>query len=153
MTESQVETLTLVYAGRRLPKAGAKPNHAWYRPENLDDDLTFGPQSAGAAIGGLYTVDGQTNDSGGVSIYPSTIRFTGERIDDTDRIATWQAVDQETRSHLALQAGERKYAQSAELERALEPLIRLTQSARTRGEATAIRNAVVERLNEAWWKR
>lgn len=141
------EQITLTYAGRRLGK-NSKVIHEWIHG---DRELYFA-KLVGSAIGGLYSVDADL-DGDGVSVFQDTLRYTGEKIDDVEQVAVWQAADQSARTSAAERAAERRHSKSTELDEALAPVLRLIQRARTRSEAQAIARVVGDKLDEAWWKR
>lgn len=137
----------IVYTGRRLNAEG-KALHAWL----LDERGLYYTKLKGKSVGGIYTVDADVND-GTVSVYPGSLKYTGQKITDTDRIATWQAADQAARDSVAEAAAERRHAKSAELDAALEPLLRIARSTRTAAGLRALVQVVSNKITEAWWKR
>lgn len=143
---SEREQITLTYCGRRLGKA----DKLIYEFEYAGRSLVFAKMTHGV-VGGRYTVDADVADDGGVSIYPATLTYTGEKIDDVDQVAVWEAVDRDTYATHRLKAAERKHARSSELDIALEPLARLIAKAGTRAEAQAIMRVVTAKLDDAWW--
>lgn len=144
------QPITVIYAGRRVGKAG-KPSHVWFLG---DRELRY-DKLKGTAIGGAYTVDTDQgdDDSLGATVYPGSLRYTGEQHDDVDHVALWQAADESARAEIALAAAERRHSKSPELEAALEPLLELVRKARTRGDVAALRNVIHSRIEKAWWER
>lgn len=143
------QPITVIYAGRRVSKAD-KPSHVWFLG---DRELRY-DKLKGTAIGGVYTVDSDQgdDDSLGATVYPSTLRYTGEQHDDVDQVALWQAADESARAEIALAAAERRHSKSSELDTTLEPLLELVRKARTRGDVVALERVVQARLEKAWWR-
>lgn len=144
---SEREQITLTYCGRRLGKA----DKLVYEFEYAGRSLWYSKGITHGVVGGRYTVDAEVTDDGGVTIYPTTLTYTGEKIDDVDQVAVWEAVDRDTYATHRLKAAERKHARSSELDIALEPLTRLIAKASTRAEAQAIMRVVTAKLDDAWW--
>jgi hypothetical protein len=145
------QTITLIYAGRRVGSTG-KAVFAW---RFGDRELRY-DKLKGTAIGGTYTVEAEIEPAvelPGVTVYPATLRYCGDQVDDVDQVALWQAADQDARIDLARAAGERRHAKSTELDAALAPLLELVRKARTRGEVYALEKVVEARIEQAWWKR
>lgn len=147
-TETKV-VVRLVYAGRVLGDT-TKPNHAWAREGDLDNPFTFG-KLAGTVVGGIYEIDAA--DTTASRVFPDSLRYAGEKIEDTDLIAGWEARDRATRDTLNRQAAERRAGRDSELDRMLEPLKRAVQSQRTRADAQAVISRISAELNEAWWTK
>ena len=143
---SERQQITLTYCGRRLGKAG-KVMHEF---EFAGRSLWYSKVSHGV-VGGRYTVDADVTAAGEVTIYPATLTYAGEKIDDVDQVAVWEAVDRDAYSTSRLMSAERKHARSSELDAALEPLTRLIAKAGTRAEAQAIMRVVTAKLDDAWW--
>lgn len=142
------QQITLTYCGRRLGKA----DKLIYEFEYAGRSLWFSKLTHGV-VGGRYTVGADVKDDGDVSIYPASLAYAGEKIDDVDQVAVWEAVDRDTYATSRLKAAERKHSRSSELDGALEPLTRLITKASTRAEAHAIIRVVTAKLDDAWWNQ
>lgn len=141
------ETLRLVYAGRRTDGGhSSKPTHCWI--DEGGEERYYG-KVKGVAIGGIYTIQAV---KGARSVYPATLSFTGDRIEDGEQIATWQALDVCTMATVGLIAAERRMSKSDDLDAALAPLLRMTARLRNRNEAAALARLVSDRVIEAYWK-
>lgn len=144
--EEKPEEFRLIYAGQRCNQEG-KIFYAYLQEEGSYQELHFSKLRVGA-IGGIYVVQGVTKEDGVFSVYPDSIRFSGESIADKERIAFWAALDQQARAQQALIRKERSLAKSDELERAIEPLLRLMQKARTHNEREALVQVVASRMRK-----
>ncbi|MGH3972735.1 MAG: hypothetical protein ACRDS9_05350, partial [Pseudonocardiaceae bacterium] len=101
-----------------------------------------------------YTIKADLGAEGDpISIYPSTLHYEGEKIDDTHLIALWEAADRDARATSRVLAMERKHKRSSELDQVLAPLIAVIQRACTIEECEAIINVVTRKLNQAWHRR
>lgn len=143
--------ITLTYCGRRLSSS----NKLIFEFDYEGRALLF-TKSRHGTIGGKYTVDAEVageGDEARVRIYPDSLCYAGEKIDDVDQIAVWEAADRDSWNTSRLLATERKHAKSSELDAALEPAIRIIQKASTRAEAQAVIRVVTEKLDRAWWER
>lgn len=143
------EIIWLVYQGRRLGQ-GAKLVHTF---DHDGTPVSFAKAPHGV-IGGKYTIKAELSaDSDPVSIYPSTLHYEGEKIDDTDLIAVWEAADRDAWETSRVLAMERKHKRSSELDQALTPLISVVERAATIEECQAIINVATRKLNQAWHRR
>lgn len=142
------EQITLTYKGRRLGQS----NKILYVYEHEGRQLIYSKVSHGV-VGGRYAVDADLGEEGAVDIYPSTMRYTGEKIDDLEQVAAWEAADRDAWNTSRQLAVERKHAKSSELDVALEPIVGVIQKASTRAEAHAIIRVISEKLDRAWWER
>lgn len=143
--------IMLTYCGRRL----SSKNKVIFEFDHEGETLLFA-KGRHLTIGGRYSVEAKVADDGDpqkVSIYSDSMCYTGEKIDDVDQIAVWEAADRDSWNTSRLLAAERKHAKSSELDRALEPAVRVIQTASTRAEAQAIIRVITERLDRAWWER
>jgi hypothetical protein len=140
-------TLTLRYAGRR--DNGKALSHVWL--DENDRERWFSKFPAGV-IGGIYTVDGETKDDGGMSVSTGTLAWTGEKV-DAEQTAIWHALDEAARRAKGRRDAERRAGKSTELDRALEPLLDLVRACRTRDEMHAIQTVVGERITDAFYTR
>lgn len=143
------EMISLVYQGRRLGQ-GAKLFHTF---DHDGAPASFAKAPHGV-IGGRYTIKADLGAEGDpTSIYPSTLRYEGSKIDDTALIALWEATDRAAWETSRLLAMERKHKRSSELDEALAPLIGVIERASTFEEYEAIINVVTRKLNQAWHRR
>ncbi|MGH3998529.1 hypothetical protein OG984_03020 [Nocardioides sp. NBC_00368] len=143
------EMISLVYLGRRLGQ-GAKLVHTFDR----DGTPASFAKAPHGVIGGKYTIKADLGAEGDpISIYPSTLHYEGEKIDDTHLIALWEAADRDARATSRVLAMERKHKRSSELDQVLAPLIAVIQRACTIEECEAIINVVTRKLNQAWHRR
>ncbi|MGL5824994.1 MAG: hypothetical protein ACRCYU_09285 [Nocardioides sp.] len=143
------EQITLTYCGRRI---GGR-NKLVYEYDLAGRSMRYAKLTHGV-VGGRYTVDAELSEDGGVTIYPATLRYAGEKADDDlDRVAVWESLDRDAWNNSRLLAAERKHAKSSELDAALEDLIRIVQHAATRSEVQAILRVVTEKVDRAWWER
>lgn len=142
-----MSTLTLRYAGRR--DDGKSLAHLWV---DDDDRLRSFAKVNATVVGGIYTVEGEIKDDGGMTIQTSTLTWTGDKVDETTA-AIWQADDEAARLAKSRRDAERRAGKSTELDQALEPLLQLVRACRTRGDLYALHTVVGERITEAWWKR
>lgn len=143
-------TIRLVYAGRVVGDT-TKPDHAWVAAEDPAGPPMRYSKLAATVVGGIYAIE--SLDAAGSTVYPSTLAYAGEKIDDVDLIAGWEARDRATRDTLNRQAAERRAARDSELDRMLAPLKRAVQSQRTRADAQAVIARVSAELHEAWWTK
>lgn len=146
MSAEETVTVCWTYAGRRLGDT-TKPVHEWV---DTDDKARRFAGVAGSAVGGIYEID-TTPD--GSQCYPGSLKFTGDKLDDPDRVAQWQLLDKQTRATVAMQAAERRASKHTELESAMAPLIRVVQGCRTRADANAVIQRIQADLTEAWWSK
>lgn len=142
-----METITLRYAGRR--DTGKRISHLWLTD---DDKQRWFDKFSATVVGGIYTVQGEIDDEGGMSITPSTLHWTGGKVDETTA-AIWQANDQAALRAKGRRDAERRAGKATDLDRALEPLLELVRAARTRDDLHAIQMIVAERTTEAWYGR
>ncbi len=142
------QQITLTYCGRRIGRS----NKLVHEYEHAGRSLVYSKVTHGV-VGGIYTVDAELSDDGGATIYPSTLRYTGEKASDSYQVAVWEGLDRDAWNTSRLLAAERKHAKSSELDDALEDLTRIVQRAATRSEVQAIIRVATEKLDRAWWER
>lgn len=144
------EQITLTYCGRRLDRTEKK---IFFEFDRDGRTLAYSKVRHGV-VGGIYVVDADTDtDAGRLSIYPASLRYTGEKITDLAQIAVWEAADRDAYDTSRELAAERKHAKSSELDTAIAPLVEVIVKASTRAEAQAIMRVVTAKLDRAWWDR
>lgn len=146
-TEPTPTEHTFVYIGRRLNEK-SKVIHAWL----LGEREVYYDKVAGQVVGGIYAMNAVVDDTN-LSVYRSTMRYTGQKVDDVDQVAAWQLADQHARTTAAEAAAERRHAKSTELDAALAPLVAVVRKVRTVAEARALAKVVADKILEAWWNR
>lgn len=151
MTEPAREGFTFetwTYTGRRYPTKGTKPAHSYLDGDGSEYRYTVGQE----VVGGQYRVEVKREDDS-VRAGLTDAQFTGERHDDTDLVALWEATDAGTRRRLAREAAERKIGRDSEFDRALEPLLRIARKARNHHEAGVLAQLVSERITQEYYQQ
>lgn len=151
MDDVAPNVLRLIYVGKRW--SGPKISFGWLLEDDdpAEENVRLYTKMRGSSIGGIYTVEHPPEKPN--SVYPTTLTYTMEKVDDRDQVAIWQAVDADVQRQASRQAAERKHAKSSELDEAMQPLVDLAFRCRNRYEMTALRDAVSERMQEAFWKK
>ena len=139
MAERTAEVLT--YLGKR---AGITRAHVHVWQDAAGRELVYG-RLAGQVIGGLYAVETK-RDGDDISVYASTLRWTGDRIADTDQIRTWQAEEKADMASVERARLEKRAAAGDELEAALAPLRDLLRAQRTHAKRAALIAVVIDEL-------
>lgn len=151
MTETNTSTdrtsITVTYCGRRLDHH----NKLIQELQHEGRSLLYSKIKHGV-IGGRYTVDAVQDDTR-MTIYPSTMRYAGEKVDDVDQVAAWEALDRdawETTRYLAL---ERKHQANTALDEYVAQGHSIVRQAKSTAEARAIVKIISNKLLEGWWNQ
>lgn len=119
----------------------------WTRTENLP---LFHKLNA-TTIGGIYEVSVRRND--GNTTAQHGVKFTGQRIEDKDQIALWQASDQAASRSWSYARAEKRFANEDLLDRAsMDDLKRLAGKCKNNSELNSLVGAVTENLRKAYWE-
>lgn len=129
-------TLRLTYAGQRCHNG--KRVGCWV---DADGKERLYPKLTGYSIGCVYEVEADDADG---SIYGSTLRFTGEHVDD----AEWRAADKVAATEIELASLERRYAKDDSFDEAMAPLRELYRKQRTYAQRSAFTALVLATMAE-----
>lgn len=148
MSDTARPTVHLAYAGRRHDGKG-KPTHAWVSPDEPERLRSYGGLK-GSVIGGIYTVENDPEEP--TTVYPSTLTYTGARVDEDVRVP-WDLAHQAIIRQEGRDKAHRAAAKRTDLDDALEPLLEYVAKLRTRHDVYAVTAIVGERLVDAFYTR
>lgn len=144
---NEIETVQMIYAGRRATRKLL--GYAWIEPGDGYDPTIF-DKVKGEAVGYLYTMRVVRDENGRVaSAYPNPT-YTGDRYDDPEQVATWQAIDQAARADDRRRLAENRAKKAPELDAALDPLRAILHHAKNVDEADTILSLVRSKLLNEW---
>lgn len=150
MTEPTVEDReTWTYLGRRWERGNLKVVYLWRDADG--EEYTYDKAKAGV-VGGKYLIRVQRSEDR-VSVYPATISFTEELVEDDDERAILIAKDREAYRNQQKTAAEKRFSKSDPLADALQDLERIATKVRSYNELQTLITVVHERLINAWDKR
>jgi hypothetical protein len=112
--------------------------------------LTYGKVKA-HSIGGIYTI--QADDETAGTVYPSTILYTGDRLDDHEAVTLWQVKDEAEGGELDAVKAEKRLGKRPELDSAVRPVLVIASNLRTSGDVAALQRLVAARIAQAYWTR
>lgn len=136
-----------VYLGRRLVRDGGIA-HQWRDPNN---ETRLFKKFVGRVIGGVYAISVERTDEG-VAVFGEPV-WTGDRVDDTNLVAGWEASDRHAYESKAAAAAEKRASIDSALAAACADLEAIAAACKTWGEAEAVAAVVRTRLMKAWGKR
>lgn len=140
-----------VYIGRRRSNPVGPPTYAWAELADVERVHYFAKVKA-TAVGYIYTVKVERDDNGEISAAYSNPTYDGDPYGDPDRIAAWQAIDQQARRDDSRRKAEARAARAPELELALNPLRHMLRNARSFNEVEAIMSLVRTKMFDEWGK-
>jgi hypothetical protein len=146
--ESAVEE-RWVFAGVRV-NAERKLTNAWVPdPGQPNEALFFAPQRGEHPVVGASYV-AKVDRLEGATFLHGVPRFEAANAVDVELRAKWTAADEAARARAAAMRRERSEAKANALDEALEPLLTISASLKTRADRDAFVAAVIRRLWSQW---
>jgi hypothetical protein len=133
-----------VYAGTRLA-AGGKLAHVW----EVDGTELWFSKPTGGVIGGIYVLK-MTPDL--KKAWASPPKYTMERIDDKDKVASWEVHHLATSRARRRAAAERKHKANGVLDDATYSLDRIVAGLKSVHEVYVLTELLKEHLLDHYWK-
>lgn len=148
MTDAERETVRMVYVGRRRGDKPA-PGYGWTE-ESKPDDLHVFSKLTGTAVGGIYDVEIQRDETGRIKSAWLGPKYTGDRHPNATEVALWQAIDADTRREDSMRKAENRAAKAPELNNVLLPLRGVLAKAKSFDEVEAILTVMRNKLMREW---